>query len=46
MQRMAQAIALRLSRPLPDPVEVLRSGLVIGCALALILAGQAWPSVL
>ena len=43
---MAQALALRFVRPLPDPAELLRSGLVIGCALALILAGQAWPSVL
>jgi hypothetical protein len=45
MFRMAQALTLRLSRPLPDPAELLRSGLVIGCALALILAGPFLPSL-
>ena len=43
---MVQALALRLVRPLPQPAEVLRGAMVIGCALALILAGPALPSVL
>ncbi len=43
---MAQALALRFVRPLPNPVEVLRGSIVIGCALALILAGPAIPSIL
>ena len=40
---MAQALALRFIRPLPDAAEVLRSALVVSCALALILAGPAVP---
>ena len=43
---MANALALVAARPLPHFAEVLRSGLVIGCALSLILAGQALPSSL
>ena len=40
---MVQALALRMVRPLPDPVELLRGAMVIGCALTLILAGPAVP---
>ena len=43
---MAQALALRFAGPLPNPAEVLRGTLVIGCALALILAGPALPLAL
>ena len=43
---MAQALALRFVLPLSKPVEVLRGALVVGCALALILAGPAIPSVM
>jgi len=42
---MARALALAVRRPLPDLVEPLRQVLVLGCALALILAGQAWPAL-
>ncbi|MFM5917629.1 MAG: hypothetical protein ACKOOL_08865 [Novosphingobium sp.] len=42
---MAQALALRLARPFPDAVDSLRGALVIGCALALILAGPFLPSL-
>ena len=42
---MAQTIAHALARPLPNPADVLRGGLVIGCALALILAGPFLPSL-
>jgi hypothetical protein len=41
---MAQALASVLIRPLPDAAELLRGVVVIGCALALILAGPALPS--
>ena len=41
---MAHALASVLVRPLPDAAEVLRGIVVIGCALALILAGPALPS--
>ena len=43
---MAQALASVFVRPLPDAVELLRGAVVIGCALALIFAGQALPSAL
>ena len=43
---MAKALALVAARPLPDFAELLRSVMVIGCALSLILAGQALPSIL
>ena len=42
--RMAKAFALASAHPLFDPVELLRGVIVIGCALSLILAGQALPS--
>jgi hypothetical protein len=42
--RMAKALALATVQPLFDPVEVLRCVFVVGCALSLILAGQALPS--
>lgn len=41
---MAKAIALIAARPLFDPTELVRRSLVIGCAMALILAGPFWPS--
>ena len=41
---MAKALTLAAAHPLFDPVELLRGVLVIGCALSLILAGQALPS--
>ncbi len=41
---MAKALTLIASRPLPEVSELLRATLVIGCTLALILAGQALPS--
>ena len=41
---MAQAFAFVIVRPLPDAAELLRGAAVIGCALALIFAGQALPS--
>ena len=41
---MAKALALVAAHPLPDFAELLRRVLVIGCALSLILAGQALPS--
>ena len=41
---MAKALALVAARPLPDFAELLRSVVVIGCALSLILAGQPLPS--
>ena len=40
---MAHALASVLVRPIPDAAEVLRGIVVIGCALALILAGPAVP---
>lgn len=40
---MARTLALAVRRPLPDLVEPLRQVLVLGCALALVLAGQALP---
>ena len=43
---MAQALSSVFFRPLPDAVEVVRSAIVIGCALALILVGPAVPSML
>ncbi len=42
---MAYAIARTLVRPLPDAADVLRGTVVIGCALALILAGPFLPSL-
>ena len=39
---MAKAIAL-VQHATSDPVEILRMAIVCGCALALILAGQALP---
>jgi len=41
---MAKVIAYVIARPLIDPAELVRGSLVIGCALALILAGPFWPS--
>jgi hypothetical protein len=41
---MAKVIAYVIARPLIDPSELVRSSLVIGCALALILVGPFWPS--
>ena len=35
---MARTLALAVRRPLPDLVEPLRQVLVLGCALALVLA--------
>ena len=46
MHIMAKTLALIAARPLPDLADLLRSSLVIGCALALILAGPPFPSVL
>ena len=43
---MAKALTLVAAYPLFDPLELLRGLLVIGCALSLILAGQALPSIL
>ncbi|WP_309622080.1 hypothetical protein [Novosphingobium sp.] len=43
---MAKALAFVTARPLPQLEELLRPVLVIGCALALILAGSPFPSVL
>ena len=40
---MARTLTLAVARPLPDPVELLRGVIVIGCALALIAAGQPLP---
>jgi hypothetical protein len=45
MPYMAQAIAHTLVRPLPQAADVLRGMVVIGCALALILAGPFLPSL-
>ncbi|WP_292928192.1 hypothetical protein [Novosphingobium sp. PASSN1] len=39
---MARAIAL-VAAPAAPVVEVLRSAIVLGCALALILADRAFP---
>lgn len=41
---MARAIALVVQTPAPS-LEVLRQTLVLGCALALILAGPALPTL-
>ncbi len=41
---MVKALALVNAHTLFDPVELLRGAIVIGCALSLILAGQALPS--
>ena len=46
MAPMAKALSLIAARPLPDVADLLRAGAVIGCALALILAGAPFPSVL
>ncbi len=46
MAGMAKALTLIAMRPLPQLEDLLRPALVIGCALALILAGPALPSVL
>jgi hypothetical protein len=46
MCAMAKALTLIAAHPLPDLADLLRAGTVIGCALALILAGPAFPSVL
>ncbi|MEQ1497457.1 MAG: hypothetical protein ABL914_02265 [Novosphingobium sp.] len=43
---MAKTIALIAQRPFAQFETLLRPVLVIGCALALILAGQPLPSVL
>ena len=40
--RMAKAIAFT-QQYAPDPIEIARTLIVCGCALALILAGQAVP---
>lgn len=40
---MARAIALAAALPRPAPSELVRIAIVTGCALALILAGQALP---
>jgi hypothetical protein len=40
---MTRALALAASFPRPVPFEVARAMIVAGCALALILAGQALP---
>ena len=42
---MARVLALAASRPLPDAAELLRQLLVIGCAAALIAAGQSLPAL-
>ncbi|MDP3906453.1 hypothetical protein [Novosphingobium sp.] len=43
---MAKALALAANRiALPAPAEVLRTGIVCGCALLLIAAGQALPAL-
>lgn len=39
---MAQAIAFTRHYA-PDPIEIARTLIVCGCALALILAGQTFP---
>lgn len=41
---MAQALSFLRAR-LAQPVELMRSAAVIGCALALIAAGPAYPSL-
>ena len=46
MRPMAKALSRFAAHPLPDFADLLRSGTVIGCALALILAGAPFPSVL
>ena len=43
MRAMAKALTLIAARPLPQAEELLRGALVIGCALALILAGSPLP---
>ena len=43
---MAKAIAHALSLRIADPIDLARPFAVIGCALALILAGPALPSLL
>ena len=40
---MARALALAASLSRPAPIETARGAIVAGCALALILAGQALP---
>jgi hypothetical protein len=42
---MARVLALAAARPLPDAAELLRQFLVIGCAAALIAAGQFVPAL-
>lgn len=46
MPPMTKALAVIAARPLPDFADLLRAGTVIGCALALILAGPPFPSIL
>jgi hypothetical protein len=43
MRGMARALILIAARPLPQAEELLRGALVIGCALALIMAGPPLP---
>ena len=40
---MARAITYAATLPRPAPIELARIAIVTGCALALILAGQALP---
>lgn len=42
-QTIARAIALPLGQQCLDPLDALRSMIVLGCALALIMAGQPLP---
>ncbi|MFN2099472.1 hypothetical protein [Altererythrobacter sp. MF3-039] len=46
MHRMAKVIALADTHILGEKVALLRHLLVTGCALSLILAGQAFPAIL
>ena len=43
---MTKALTRIAAQPLPRAEDLLRGALVIGCALALIFAGQPFPSVL
>jgi hypothetical protein len=40
---MARAIALRIAHDRPEVAELARLAIVLGCALALMLAGRALP---
>ena len=40
---MARAIALRIAPDRPEGAELARLAIVLGCALALMLAGRALP---